>query len=110
MKLRSEFYCQLTEVGLGLKALAQPLGGGAACAGGFGHQPFRSHTSAGEEGAEVRRGLKERLEPPLGERLEMADEFEQTQFALLLAPDGRAQCGAEGVREQNEEHPAIEIT
>ena len=84
--------------------------GGAAFAGGFGHQPFSSGTSPVQEGAECRLGPQEPLPPLVGYGLEMADEFEQTQFSVFGLPQPRLQRGAEGVVEQNEEQAAVEIT
>jgi hypothetical protein len=54
--------------------------------------------------------LKKHLEPPIGYRLEIPDEFEQTQFAVLLSPQQGPQPRAERVIEQDEQQPAIELT
>jgi hypothetical protein len=86
------------------------LRGGAAFAGGFGHQPFSSGTSPVQEGAECRLGPQEYLQPLVGYGPEMPHEFEQTPFSVFRPPHPRLQGWAEGISEQNEEQPAIKIT
>ena len=76
---------------------------------GFSHQPLSRGTQAGEKGCEVQRRLEQALEPRVGVGLAMADELEQTQLAVL-SPHPSPHRGDEGGGQEDQQHPAVEIT
>jgi hypothetical protein len=63
----------------------------------------------GEKGGELEWGLKQTLEPVVSASLDMADELEQAQLAVLL-PYGDPQRRTQGGREEDQQHPSVEIT
>ena len=80
---------------------------GASFSQRLGHQPFGGGTGTGEKAAECQFGLKDRLHPPIGQGLEMPDEFDQTQLTLFLPPEVVTHLWTERIIEQHEEHAAI---
>ncbi len=94
----------------GCVLLAQALAQYWCCCSSFscclGNQPFCGGTGLVEKAAECELGLKEPLQPPSGQSLARADEFEHTQVPFFLQPQGRPPRGAARIIEQNEQ-PAV---
>jgi hypothetical protein len=63
-----------------------------------------------EKAAQDKLGLKDSVQPPISQGLEMPDEFEHAQFPLFLRPQCRPQLGIKRIIEQNEEHTPVQIT
>jgi len=110
MKLSIDNYCKFNGFMLLSQTRAEYLRCCASFSRGLGRQTFCGGTGTGEKAAECQLGLKDRLHPPIGQSLEMSDEFEQTQFTFFLQPQGMTQLWAQRIIEHNEEHAAIEIT
>jgi hypothetical protein len=110
MKLSIDNCCKFNGFMLLSQTCAEYLRCCASFSRGLGRQTFCGGTGTGEKAAEYQLGLKDRLHPPIGQSLEMSDEFEQTQFTFFLQPQGMTQLWAQRIIEQNEEHAAIEIT
>src|SRR5262249_30556021 len=108
--LSSEFDCQFDGSVLGLYSFPETLSGGAPVAGCLEDQAGSSETHVEEEGI-VRSGRsKERLQPVIGDCLEVTHQFQETQFSSLLQPHRGPQSGAEGIREDNQQQAPIQIT
>ncbi len=90
-----------------LDTFSQALGGSAPFPGSFGNQAVRLQTHLLQEGAQLSGRRKEPLEPTIGNRLEVADQFEETQFAVLSGPQRGPQSWTEGIGQDNEEQAAI---
>ena len=71
---------------------------------------FCGGTGTGEKAAECQLGLKNRLHPPIGQRLEMSDEFDKTQLTFFLQPQGMTHLWAQRIIKQNKQQATIEIT
>src|SRR5215813_11596809 len=110
MKLSSVRQSGFKEVILSLQALTQPLSGRPSFPRGFAHQPFGGGTSAMEERAQGCLGPKEQLQPVISPGLQVAHEFKEAEFAPVLLPQPGLQRWTERIGEQDEEHPAIEVT
>ena len=110
MKLSMDSCCKFN----GFMLLSQTRAEYLCCCASFsrrlGRQTFCGGTGTGEKAAECQLGLKDHLHPPIGQSLEMSDEFEQTQFTFLLQPQGMTHLWTQRIIEQNEQHAAIEIT
>src|SRR2546425_1755873 len=91
------------------QTLAQDLRCCASFAQRLGYQTFGGGTGAREKAAQDERRVKDRLHPPLGQGLEMPNEFEQTELTLFLPPEMVTHLWTERRIEQNEEHATIEI-
>ena len=76
MKLSRKRQRWFKEVMLSGQTITQKLGGCPSCTQGFEHEPFCGGVSPPEEGVEGGRGRKEQVEPAVGQRLLMTDEFE----------------------------------
>ena len=76
MKLSRKRQRWFKEVMLSGQTITQKLGGCPSCTQGFEHEPFCGGVSPPEEGVEGGRGRKEQVEPAVGQRLPMTDEFE----------------------------------
>ncbi len=77
MKLSRERAGWFQEVLLRGQTVAKELGGCSSFPHGFEHEPFCRGISSTEKGAEGGRGRKEQVEPAVGQRLQVADEFEE---------------------------------
>jgi hypothetical protein len=77
MKLSRERAGWFKEVMLRGQTVAQELGGGSSFPHGFEHAPVCGGISSTEKGAEGGRGRKEQVEPAVGQRRQVADEFEE---------------------------------
>src|SRR5712691_4057763 len=86
MKLSIDNRCKFN----GFMLLSQTRAEYLRCCASFsrrlGRQTFCGGTGTGEKATECQLGLKDRLHPPIGQSLEMSDEFEQTQFTFVLQP------------------------
>ena len=76
------------------------LCGGASFSRRLGRQTFCGGTGTGEKAAECQLGLKNPLHPPIGQRLEMSDELEQTQCTFFLQPQGMPHLWVQRIIEQ----------
>ena len=110
MKLSIDNCCKFN----GCMLLSQTRAEYLCCCASFsrrlGRQTFCGGTGTGEKAAECQLGLQDHLHPPIGQRLEMSDELEQTQCTFLLQPQGMTPRWTQRIIEQNEPHAAIEIT
>jgi hypothetical protein len=77
---------------------------------GLGRHTFCGGTGTGEQAAECPLGLTDRLPPPSGQSLEMADAFAQTPCTFCLPPQGMTPLWAQRLIEHNEAPAPIEIT
>jgi hypothetical protein len=89
--------------------LSQDLCCCASFAHRLGRQTFGGSTGTGEKATQDDCRLEDRLHPPLGQGVEMPDEFERTQLTLFLPPEVGTPLGTERIIEHNEEHTAREI-
>src|SRR5215475_9141153 len=110
MKLSINSGCQRNGFMLLVQALTQYLCGGSSFARRFCRQTFCGGTGLLEKTAQGEFRLKDGVHPSLSRGLEMPDNFEHTQFPLFLHPHRRTHLWVERIREQNEQHAAIEIT
>src|SRR5712691_4808419 len=110
MKLSINSGCKFSGFMAWVQALTQYLCGGSPFARRLCRQTFCSGTSPLEKAAQCEFRLKDRVHPLLSQGLKMPDEFEHTQFPLFLQPHGCTPLRVERIREQNEQHAAIEIT
>jgi hypothetical protein len=63
-----------------------------------------------EKAAQLDLRRQEGLHPLLGSRLEMPPEFQEAQLTPSLHPSRRTELRTEGIIEEHEEHPPIQIT
>jgi hypothetical protein len=77
---------------------------------GLGRHTFCGGTGTGEQAAECPRGLTERLPPPSGQSLAMADACAQTPCTFCRPPQGMTPLWAQRLIEHNEAPAALEIT
>jgi hypothetical protein len=110
MKLSIDSRCKFNEFVLLSHALSQGLGGSSSLSRCLGRQTLGSRTGLLQKAPQGERGLKDHLHPTICEGLKMADEFEQTQFALFLQPEVMTYLGTERIIDENEEHTTIQIT
>lgn len=107
--LSRQFYCEFDAVVLGLDTLAEALGGGGAFPRRLRDDPLCADTDVGEQVAKDGGGLKEGLEPAVSEGLQVTDQFEKTQLALLADPQRGPQGRTERIDKHDQEQAAIEI-
>jgi hypothetical protein len=110
MKLSRERAGWFKEVMLRGQTVAKELGGCSSFPHGFEHEPFCRGIRSTEKGAEGGSGRKEQMAPAVGQRLQVADEFEEAELSPFGEPHRRPQGGIEGEGEQNEEQATREIT
>jgi hypothetical protein len=90
-------------------ALTQYLCGSSSFARRFRRQTFCGGTSSLEKTAQCAVGLKDGVHPPISRGLDMPDDFAHTPCPLFLHPHSRPPLWVERLREQKEQHAAIEI-
>jgi hypothetical protein len=88
----------------------QSLRGCLSFSRGLGDQTFGGGTRTLQKAVQLELRLKESLHPPRSQRLEMAHEFQQTQFPFVLQPQRRSYLWTQRIIQQNEEHSPIQIT
>src|SRR6516164_6931948 len=110
MKLSIDNCCKFNGFMLLSQTRAEYLCCCASLSRRLGHQMFCGGTGMGEKAAECQLGLKNRLHPPIGQRLEMSDEFDKTQRTFFLQPQGMTHLWAQRIIKQNKQHATIEIT
>ena len=110
MKLSIDNCCKFNGFMLLSQTRAEYLCCCASLSRRLGHQMFCGGTGTGEKAAECQLGLKNRLHPPIGQRLEMSDEFDKTQRTFFLQPQGMTHLWAQRIIKQNKQHATIEIT
>jgi len=110
MKLSIDNCCKFNGFMLLSQTRAEYLCCCASLSRRLGHQMFCGGTGTGEKAAECQLGLKNRLHPPIGQRLEMSDEFDKTQRTFFLQPQGMTHLWAQRIIKQNKQHATREIT
>src|SRR2546426_11123297 len=65
------------------------------------HQPFGGGTGVGAKVVQFDLRPKDGLHPPVGEGLEMPDEFQHAEFTSFPHPESRTQLRTKGIMQQN---------
>ena len=110
MKLSADSLHEDEGFALVLQTVTEDLRRGPSFAHRLGRQTFGSRTGPLQEVVQFACRLKDGLEPARSQRLEMSCEFQETQFALVLQPQGRPRLRTQRIIQQNAEHPSIQIT
>ena len=110
MKLSADSLHEDESFALVLQTVTEDLRRGPSFAHRLGRQTFGSPTGLLQEVVQFACRLKDGLEPARSQRLEMSCEFHETQFALVLQPQGRPRLRTQRIIQQNAEHPSIQIT
>ena len=110
MKLSADSLHEDESFALVLQTVTEDLRRGPSFAHRLGRQTFGSLTGLLQEVVQFACRLKDGLEPARSQRLEMSGEFQETQLALGLQPQGRPRLRTQRIIQQNAEHPSIQIT
>ena len=110
MKLSADSLHEDESFALVLQTVTEDLRRGPSFAHRLGRQTFGSLTGLLQEVVQFACRLKDGLEPARSQRLEMSGEFQETQLALVLQPQGRPRLRTQRIIQQNAEHPSIQIT
>lgn len=108
--LSYQFHSEFDELILSFEPVPELLGGGAALSRGLGDDSLCADTDVGEQVTQGEWRFKERLEPAVSESLQIADEFEKTQLALLAGPQGSSQGGTQRLGQHDQQQSSVEIT
>src|SRR2546427_11196905 len=100
MKLSADSLHEDESFALVLQTVTEDLRRGPSFAHRLGRQTFGSLTGLLQEVVQFACRLKDGLEPARSQRLEMSGEFQETQLALVLPPQGRPRLRTQRIIQQ----------
>ena len=109
MKLSIDNHRQRSRLAVLAQTLAQYLRRCASCSRRLDHHPFGGGTGVGETVVQCDLRPQDGLPPPVGEGLDMPDEFPHAACTSFPHPERRTQRRTKGSMQHNEAPAAIQI-